>query len=94
MPTRRTNGEPLQSVAYEYADMTPASEPKPGWSYTDEAGHVHTATSDSMSEITTMEATDEYPSSWHWECKVCGAHIPKGAMEQPVKFRQYVRIEE
>ena len=82
----------------DYYDVTPLSEPDPGWVCVDPAGHTHYWVFDgngreslpTLTAITDHEGDDYGPGRFHHECSICGAVVRPG-WRAPL-YRKYMRL--
>ena len=68
-------------VERDVIEVTPISKPDDDWEFTDKHGHLHrwqNSKLPSLKEIIDCPADEEYPASFHFECKRCGETINPG----------------
>ena len=81
-------------------DITPIEEADPNWEYVDKKGHKHywqindiekgDYSLPTLAYVEDVAPTDEYPASYHYECKKCGEVIKPKTRVPPT--RRYITI--
>uniref|UniRef100_A0A6M3KSJ1 Uncharacterized protein n=1 Tax=viral metagenome TaxID=1070528 RepID=A0A6M3KSJ1_9ZZZZ len=89
MPIHKIDNK-LFRLERDVIEVTPISKPDDDWEFTDKSGHLHrwqNGKLPSLKQIVDSPATEEYPASFHFECKRCGESINPG-YKSP-EYREY-----
>lgn len=93
MNIRTQSGDNFEMTC-DMIDATSLHRVDPAWKFFDKQEHVHQWFHDqkpavdyhptkhytlpTLKRVIDVEASDEYPAVWHFECKQCGEHISPG----------------